>query len=115
VGSFRRQGVEVANVEEVVEVVYTGDTVMSGLLPVEDVWHTRMLIIEVTYLDGGREAAEKNQHIHLQDVLDNAGKFERIEQLVAAHVSERHGSHRNVLRLLVDALPPALINKVRVL
>lgn len=47
-----------------------------------------------------------------QDVLDNIDKLEGVERLVVAHVSERHGSHRNVLRLLAAALPPTVSNKV---
>lgn len=48
-----------------------------------------------------------------QDVLDNIDKLEGVERLVVAHVSERHGSHRNILRLLAAALPPTLTNKVQ--
>lgn len=47
-----------------------------------------------------------------QDVLDNMDKLEGVEQLVVAHVSERHGSHRNVVRLLSAALPPSMATKV---
>lgn len=42
--------------------------------------------------------------------MDKLGK---VEQLVVAHVSERHGSHRNILRLLSAALPPSFVNKVQ--
>ena len=47
-----------------------------------------------------------------QDVLDNIDKLGGVERLVVAHVSERHGGHRNILRLLKEALPPAFTNKV---
>lgn len=40
-------------------------------------------------------------------------KLEGVEKLVVAHVSERHGGHRNVLRLLAAALPPSVVKKVR--
>lgn len=49
-----------------------------------------------------------------QDVLDNIDKLQGVERLVVAHVSERHGGHRNILRLLAVALPPTLVNKVKV-
>lgn len=48
-----------------------------------------------------------------QDVLDNVEKLGGVEQLLVAHVSERHGGYRKVLRLLATALPPAIVNKVR--
>ncbi|CAN0546331.1 unnamed protein product, partial [Ectocarpus sp. 12 AP-2014] len=87
---------------------------MDGLVSQPLVWEARMLIMEVTYLDGDGSAAVKNFHIHVQDVLDNMDKLRRVEQLVVAHVSERHGSHRNILRLLSAALPPSFVNKVSV-
>ena len=46
-------------------------------------------------------------------MLDNVEKLGGVEQLLVAHVSERHGGYRNVLRLLAAALPPAIVNKVR--
>lgn len=39
-------------------------------------------------------------------------KLKDVEQLVIAHVSERHGGYRDVLQLLVAALPPSIMNKV---
>lgn len=46
-------------------------------------------------------------------MLDNIDKLEGVERLVVAHVSERHGGHRNILRLLAAALPPTVANKVK--
>ncbi|CAM9611500.1 unnamed protein product [Ectocarpus sp. 12 AP-2014] len=119
IGALRKRGVNVHSSHETVEVVYTGDTVMDGLVSQPLVWEARMLIMEVTYLDGDGSAAAKNFHIHVQarsrsDVLDNIDNLRRVEQLVVAHVSERHGSHRNVLRLLSAALPPSFVNKVSI-
>eukprot|EP00904_Undaria_pinnatifida_P011466 jgi/Undpi1/744/HiC_scaffold_10.g04208.m1 len=113
-GALRKRGVDVSASHESVEVVYTGDTVMSALVSQPLVWRARLLIMEVTYLDGDGAAAAKNHHIHIQDLLDNVDKLEGVEQLLVAHVSERHGGHRNVLRLLAAALPPAVVNKVSV-
>ncbi|CAM9981744.1 unnamed protein product, partial [Choristocarpus tenellus] len=111
----RKQGVEVTRTKETVEVVYSGDTVMSALLPVEEVWQARLLIMEVTYLEGSTSDAAKHQHIHVQDILDNVSRFSDTEQLVIAHVSERHGHHRNILRTLANTLPAKLINKVHII
>lgn len=57
---------EVSISHEAVEVVYTGDTVMAPLVSLPQVWSARLLIMEVTYLDGDRTAAAKNHHIHVQ-------------------------------------------------
>lgn len=46
--------------------VYTGDTVMEGLVSQPMVWEAGLLIMEVTYLDGDGRAAAKNFHIHVQ-------------------------------------------------
>eukprot|EP00903_Cladosiphon_okamuranus_P012603 g11794.t1 len=112
IGALKKQGVDVCLSQQRVEVVYTGDTVMEGLVSQPMVWEAGLLIMEVTYLDGDGRAAAKNFHIHIQDVLDNIDKLERVERLVVAHVSDRHGGHRNILRLLSTALPSTLANKV---
>ncbi|CAN0068449.1 unnamed protein product [Scytosiphon promiscuus] len=114
IGVLKKRGVDVSQSREIVEVVYTGDTVMDGLVTQPLVWQARLLIMEVTYLDGDGKAAAKNFHIHVQDLLENMEKLEGVERLVVAHVSERHGSHRNILRLLKAALPPSVANKVSV-
>ena len=62
----RKQGVDVSLSHERVEVVYTGDTVMDGLVSQPMVWEAGLLIMEVTYLDGDGRAAAKNFHIHVQ-------------------------------------------------
>lgn len=62
----RKQGVDVSLPQERVEVVYTGDTVMEGLVSQPMVWEAGLLIMEVTYLDGDGRAAAKNFHIHVQ-------------------------------------------------
>ncbi|CAN0452387.1 unnamed protein product, partial [Laminaria digitata] len=62
----RKRGVDVSLSHESVEVVYTGDTVMSALSSQPLVWRARLLIMEVTYLDGDGAAAAKNQHIHVK-------------------------------------------------
>lgn len=63
---LRRRGEDVCFYKESVEVVYTGDTLMKGLLSQPLVWKARLLIMEVTYLDGDRAVALKNFHIHVQ-------------------------------------------------
>lgn len=57
---------EICHSHETVEVVYTGDTVMAPLVALPQVWSARLLIMEVTYLDGDRAAAVKTHHIHVQ-------------------------------------------------
>lgn len=65
--SGRKQGVDVfLSSQERVEVVYTGDTIMEGLVSQPMVWEAGLLIMEVTYLDGDGTAAAKNYHIHVQ-------------------------------------------------
>ncbi|CAM9124905.1 unnamed protein product [Pylaiella littoralis] len=114
IGALKKRGVDVSHSREIVEVVYTGDTVMDGLVSQPLAWEARLLIMEVTYLDGDGSAAARNFHIHVQDVLDNVEKLEGVEKLVVAHVSGRHGSHQNVLRMLAAALPPSVVHKVSV-
>ena len=56
---------------ESVEVVYTGDTVMEALVSQPLVWRARLVIMEVTYLDGDGAAAAQNHHIHVKVRMEN--------------------------------------------
>lgn len=48
-----------------------------------------------------------------QDLLDSVERLQGVEQLVVAHVSDRHGNYLSVLELLAGTLPPSIVHKVR--
>lgn len=59
--AFRRKGgEEVTETEEIVEVAYTGDTMLDAILAEPLVTQARLLIVECTYLEGegGRERGD---------------------------------------------------------
>lgn len=70
--------VQVVDMEEVVELTYTGDTTFEALLPpsaqaaeedsrVPRPLSARLVVVECTYLEAeDREAADKYQHVHLE-------------------------------------------------
>lgn len=70
---------QVVDMEEVVELTYTGDTTFKALLPpsaqaeeeedsrVPRPLSARVVVVECTYLEAeDREAADKYQHVHLE-------------------------------------------------
>ena len=113
IGALRRSGVKVLSDEtESLELVYTGDTVIEGLLqPCNSfIFTAAILIMELTYLDGDRQKAIDRGHIHLQDIVENADKFQN-QQIVFVHLSERYGPHGKALMMLRDSLPPDILRR----
>ena len=65
-----------------------------------DVYRARVLIMEITFAAPGhrREKIHKYGHIHLDDVVERADRFEN-ELIIASHVSTRY--HDDQVRRLV--------------
>ena len=104
------------NKEDIVEVAYTGDTVLSPLLDQDLVLKAKLLIIECTYLEGDLVWAHKWHHIHIQDLVQNADKFLN-EKIILNHVSRKYKGAENILRLIKEAFVvscPDLIGRIGV-
>ena len=112
IAQLRRSGTEVSEVEEVPEVVYTGDT-RAEMIDREPVLRrARLLIIEVSFLDErvSVKRAREGGHLHLDELIERADLFEN-EAILVTHVSARY--RRDEIVSILDArLPPGLRARV---
>jgi ribonuclease Z len=106
------QGVEIAPVEETVEVAFTGDTRIEVVEQEEVVRRARLLILETTFLDDRVSVAECRDkgHVHLDEVIERAELFQN-EALLLTHFSARYRADE-VAAILARRLPPLLRERV---
>jgi ribonuclease Z len=85
---------------------YTGDTSPAGLDACPDCFRAKILITEMSFVRAShrRDKIHKFGHMHLDDFVERAGRFQN-ELIVAAHFSTRY--HPNEVRKLLDAKLPA--------
>ena len=97
------------------QICYTGDTVMRGLLSPENsfIFHAPILIMELTYLDGDPNKAATWGHIHINDIIEHAELFQN-DQVVFVHLSAKYNPHSKAINLLRQRLPPAVLAKAAV-
>ena len=112
IGRRRKRGEDLFDRVERLELAYATDTLPRVLETSPDVLKSRVLILECTFLDGRKsiEAARAGCHIHLDELLPMADRFEN-ECLVLMHFSQIY-SPREVRRVLRARLPPALHERV---
>lgn len=114
IARLRRQGVEVTDQVEVVEVAYPGDTRASVLDDVPLLTQARLLIMEATFV--GEELTQKfaagRGHTHILDHADRAERYEN-DAVLFVHFSMRH-SDADVHAALA-ALPEPLRAKAHAL
>ena len=113
IGELKKTGVVITSDDiESLELVYTGDTVFEGLIQPcsEFIFNSPILIMELTYLDGERQKSIDRGHIHLQDVVENAHRFNN-QQIIFVHLSERYGPHGKALMMLKDGLPSDILTR----
>jgi len=87
---IRLSGKEVTDESLTPLVCFTGDTSAEGLDAHPDIMRAEVLITEMTFFrpDHRREKIRKFGHLHLDDLIDRADKFEN-ELLILAHLSTR--------------------------
>ena len=94
-------------------VCYTGDTNPAAFDANPDLFRAKILISELSFVrpNHRREKIHKFGHMHLDDYLERADRFEN-ELIILAHLSTRY--HPQEVRRLVEAkLPPRLRERVR--
>ena len=92
---------------------YTGDTSPAGLDGHPPVYQAKVLITEMSFVrpNHRREKIHKFGHMHLDDFVERADRFEN-ELIICAHLSTRY--HAQEVRRIVEArLPPRLRERVR--
>lgn len=109
---LRQAGIEVTRELRKPLVAYLGD---SNPRPLDDypaLYDARILIMEITFVAPGhrREKIHKFGHIHLDDVIERAERFQN-ELIIASHFSTRY--HDDQIRRLVEKrLPPSLRDRL---
>jgi ribonuclease Z len=110
---LRQSGVAVTREVRVPLVCYTGDTSPAGLDAYPAVFQAKVLITEMSFIRAKhrREKIHKFGHMHLDDFLERADRFQN-ELIVCGHFSTRY--HPDEVRAtLQKRLPPGLRERVR--
>jgi len=110
---LRLSGVAVTAEKRIPLVAYTGDTAPPGLDNNPACFQAKILITELSFIreKHRREKIHKYGHMHLDDFIERADRFEN-ELIIAGHFSTRY--HPNEVRRLIDAkLPAKLKEKMR--
>jgi ribonuclease Z len=110
---LRLSGVAVTREVRVPLVAYTGDTSPKGLDAYGPVYQAKILITELSFVrpNHRREKIHKFGHMHLDDFIERADRFQN-ELIICAHLSTRYHP-QEVRRLVEAALPPRLRERVK--
>lgn len=110
---LRQSGVAVTKEVRTPLVAYTGDTSPAGLDACAAAFQAKILITEMSFIrpNHRREKIHKFGHMHLDDFIERADRFEN-ELIVCAHFSTRY--HANEVKRILDAkLPPRLRERIK--
>lgn len=94
-------------------VAYTGDTSPAGLDSCPAAFQAKVLITELSFIrpNHRRDKIHKFGHMHLDDLLERADRFQN-ELIICAHFSTRY--HPNEVRRFLDQkLPPGLKERIK--
>jgi ribonuclease Z len=110
---LRLSGTEVTREVRTPLVAYTGDTSPPGLDNFPLAFQAKILITELSFIrpKHRREKIHKFGHLHLDDFLERADKFQN-ELIIAAHFSTRYHS-QEVLNYVTPRLPAHLRDRVK--
>lgn len=109
---LRLGGTEVSEETRLPIVCYTGDTSHEGLDADPAIYQAKILITEMTFFrpEHRKEKIHKFGHMHLDDILDRADKFQN-ELIILGHLTTR--DHENQLfKAMERRLPAALKGRV---
>ncbi len=110
---LRMAGTQVTREVRIPLLAYTGDTSPAGLDNYPPVYEAKVLITEVSFIrpNHRREKIHKFGHMHLDDILERADRFQN-ELLIFSHFSTRY--HAQEIRRLIEAkLPAQLMQRVK--
>lgn len=112
-GERRRRGEEVDEVEEIVQLAFTGDTRIEVVERSHLVREARRLVIECTFLDDAVPPADAARmgHVHLRQ-LAQVGELLEAEAILLTHFSARY-RRRDILAALDRELSPELRARVQ--
>jgi len=108
---LRALGRELSDTVETPLLSYTGDCDAGIFERAPEIFHSRVLVIECTFLRPGEEDRARGYgHLHLSDVLARAADFQN-QAIVLTHFSAKYSSEE-VLTRLSEALPASLKERV---
>jgi ribonuclease Z len=110
---LRQSGVAVTREVRTPLLAYTGDTSPAGLDACDAVFRAKILITEMSFVrpNHRRDKIHKFGHMHLDDFIERAERFEN-ELIICGHASTRY--HPSEVHRVVEArLPPRLKERVR--
>jgi ribonuclease Z len=112
IAARKRAGEEVTEIEDRLELAYATDTLVSVLDHSPELLRARVLVMECTVLDDRKslEAARAGCHIHLDEVIERADRFEN-EHVVLMHCSQLYRTDE-VAQILDRRVPPALRRRI---
>jgi ribonuclease Z len=111
IAALRRQGAAVTRREEVPLLAYPGDCGEEIFEAAPEIFRARVLLLECSFVrPEDVERAREYAHIHLDDILARADRFEN-EALVLTHFSQRYRSEeiREALRRIPEPLASRVI------
>lgn len=110
---LRLSGVEITREIRTPLVAYTGDTSPPGLDACEALFQAKILITEMSFIRAKhrREKIHKYGHLHLDDFIERAERFQN-ELIICAHASTRYHNDE-ILRTVEKRLPLCLKDKLQ--
>jgi ribonuclease Z len=110
---LRQSGTVVTREVRTPLLAYTGDTSPAGLDSCPAAFQAKILIAELSFIrpNHRRERIHKFGHMHLDDYLERADRFQN-EVIIWGHLSTRYHA-QEVRRLVESKLPPTLRDRVR--
>ena len=105
---LRLGGTEVTREVRIPRVAYLGDSAPAGLDACPAMYEAQVLITELTFVAPShrKDKIHKFGHMHLDDFVERAGRFQN-ELILAAHFSTRYHPHQ-VRQHVEKALPEML-------
>jgi ribonuclease Z len=106
IAALRRKGVEVTRREEIPLLAYPGDCGEEIFDAAPEIFRARVLLLECSFLLAeDRDRAREYAHIHIDDILARADRFEN-QAVVLTHFSQRYRTEeiREALRRLPEPL-----------
>ena len=110
---LRLSGVAVTKEVRTPLLAYTGDTSPAGLDNYAPAFQAKILITELSFIrpNHRREKIHKFGHMHLDDFIERADRFEN-ELIICAHFSTRYHA-QEVQRVVEAKLPPRLRERIK--
>ncbi len=113
--ALREAGEDITEHVETPLLSFTGDSCVDVLDSAPELLRSRLLIMELTFVDDRVSVAKTRDkgHIHLDEIVPRADSFEN-EAILFTHLSARYSTRQ--AREMVDArLPPSLLSRVALL